>query len=157
MAALAVIVPVWSNIFLLPFGVIAWGPFMTSLLCITGWWIGSVVAFFIARTYREKILIHKPSLTTYTYIDTLISKKHPTLTLIFLRMTLPVDILSYALGLFSGHISWKQNALTTLIGITPFAFIFSYIGTFSGSVQIIILSTTTLLFFFYYLFRKKLL
>lgn len=35
-AAFAVIVPIFSNLFLLPFGVVAFGPNVTALLCILG-------------------------------------------------------------------------------------------------------------------------
>lgn len=149
MAALAIIVPLWSNLFLLPFGVVAWGPNTTAVLCILGWWIGSLVSFYIARTYQHRLLARYPSLAKYEYIDSLVSKKYEFLTLIFLRMTVPVDVLSFALGLFSARISWQQNAITTLIGIIPFAFIFSYIGTFSSSLQLEILATTTILFVVY--------
>ncbi len=148
-AAFAVIVPVFSNLFLLPFGVVAFGPNVTAFLCILGWWIGSVVSFAIARTYQQKLLARYPSLAQYEYVDVLIPKKHESLALIFLRMTIPVDVLSYALGLFSARISWKQNAVTTLIGITPFAFIFSYIGIFPPLVQVGILTITSILFFLY--------
>jgi len=37
-----------------------------------------------------------------------------------LRMVLPVDILSYALGLFS-NISFIRYMLATIIGVTPFS------------------------------------
>ena len=40
MAALAIIIPVWSNMFLIPIAVVAFGSLTTALLCITGWWIG---------------------------------------------------------------------------------------------------------------------
>lgn len=152
-AAFAVIVPVFSNLFLLPFGVVAFGPNVTALLCILGWWIGSVVSFAIARTYQYKLLDRYPSLAQYEYVDVLVPKKHEFFALIFLRMTIPVDVLSYALGLFSRRISWKQNAITTLIGITPFAFIFSYIGIFPPLAQAGILTATVLLFIVYIIKR----
>lgn len=155
MAAIAVIIPVWSNIFLLPFGVAAWGPLTTALLCISGWWIGSVTAFAIARSYKEILLQKYPSFAYHHYIDQLISSRHHFFSLIFLRTTLPVDILSYALGLFSKRISWKANAITTLIGITPFAFIFSYIGVLSLPVEISILLFTSLLFILYVIRRRN--
>ncbi len=155
MAMLAVVIPIWSNIFLLPFGVITWGPFLTALLCITGWWFGSVISFYIARVYKEWLLRKYPSLHKYEVIDSLISKEHVMPSLIFLRMTMPVDILSYAIGLFSKRITWKQNAITTIIGITPFAFIFSYIGVFKTSVQIAIFVVTFSLFALFVYIRKR--
>ncbi len=155
MAMIAVVIPVWSNIFLLPFGVVTWGPFLTAVFCITGWWLGSVVSFYIARSYKEWLLTKYPSLHKYELIDSLVPNKHIFPSLIFLRMTMPVDILSYALGLFSKKITWEQNAVTTIIGITPFAFIFSYIGVFSTTTQIGIFSTTFILFLIFVYFRKR--
>lgn len=155
LAMLAVVIPIWSNIFLLPFGVVTWGPFLTAIFCITGWFFGSVVSFFIARKYKEWLLTKYPSLHKYELIDSIIPKEHVFPSLIFLRMTMPVDILSYAIGLFSKRISWKQNAITTIIGITPFAFVFSYIGIFSTATQIIIFSVTGICFLIYIYIRKR--
>lgn len=155
MAALAVIIPVWSNLFLIPFGVVILGSFMTALLCIAGWWVGSVISFAIGRSYKELLLKKYPSLSTHTLIDSIISKKYPFLSLVFLRVTLPVDVLSYALGLFSKRISWKENAVSTLIGITPFAFIFSYINNLSLNYQVSITVLTVTLFILYVVIMKK--
>lgn len=155
LAMLAVIVPVWSNIFLLPFGTMMWGPFLTAIFCITGWWSGSIISFYVARVYKERLLSKYTSLRKYEFIDSLIPEKHTLLSLIFLRMTMPVDILSYGLGLFSKRITWRQNAVTTLIGITPFAFVFSYIGVFKTSTQIIIFGVTFSLFLLFIYLRKK--
>ena len=155
MAAFAVIVPLWSNIFLLPFGVVAWGSFNTAALCIFGWWIGSIISFSISRGYREWLITKYPSLNKNSFVDSLISKKYKNLSLIFLRMTLPVDILSYALGLFSHRITWKDNAITTFIGITPFAFIFSYITIFSPNIQLGILVFTVIIFMLYIFTQRK--
>ncbi len=154
-AMLAVVIPLWSNIFLLPFGTMAWGPFLTALFCIIGWWSGSVISFYIARTYKEWLLKKYTSLQKYELIDSLIPQKHVVASLIFLRMTMPVDILSYGLGLFSKRITWGQNASTTLIGITPFAFIFSYIGVLKTSVQISIFIVTFSLFALFVYSRKR--
>ncbi len=155
LAMVAVVIPVWSNIFLLPFGTMTWGPFLTALFCIAGWWFGSIVSFYIARTYKEWLLTKYVSLRKYEFIDSLIPKEHVSLSLIFLRMTMPVDILSYGLGLFSKRITWRQNATTTLIGITPFAFIFSYIGVFETSIQVAIFVVTFSLFGLFVYIRKR--
>jgi uncharacterized membrane protein YdjX (TVP38/TMEM64 family) len=40
-------------------------------------------------------------------------------------MVIPVDILSYVVGLLTNMSLWKYT-LATIIGITPFSFIFSY-------------------------------
>ena len=155
LAMVAVVIPVWSNIFLLPLGVITWGPFLTAIFCIYGWWFGSIVSFYLARTYKEWILLKYTSLKKYEFIDEFIPAEHVSISLIFLRMTMPVDILSYGLGLFSKRITWQQNAITTLIGITPFAFIFSYIGVLKTSTQIAIFLGTFSIFTLVVFLRKK--
>lgn len=155
LAMVAVVIPVWSNIFLLPFGTMTWGPFLTAIFCIYGWWFGSIVSFYLARTYKEWLLTKYKSLRKYEFIDELIPKEHVSLSLIFLRMTMPVDILSYGLGLFSKRITWQQNAVTTLVGITPFAFIFSYIGVFETSTQVAVFLITFSLFALFVYIRKR--
>ena len=65
-------------------------------------------------------------------------------TVVFLRMTVPVDILSYALGLFS-TISARSFFVATIIGVTPFAFMFAYVGTLPPYTQILALGLAGLL------------
>jgi len=43
-------------------------------------------------------------------------------------MTVPVDVLSYVLGLFS-RMKSAPYFFATLIGVAPFAFVFAYAGT----------------------------
>lgn len=57
--------------------------------------------------------------------------------LVFLRMILPVDFLSYAIGLLSQINFWKFS-LATFIGVIPFSFLFSYgYDIFSGDKKAI--------------------
>ena len=56
--------------------------------------------------------------------------------IVFFRMAIPVDILSYLLGLFS-HIKFRTYALATVIGVIPFAFVFAYAGTLQLRYQIL--------------------
>ena len=147
--ALAIIIPVWSNLFLMPVASIMWGPFATALLSILGWLIGSQISFLLGRKFQERIMQAFPKLLASNYVEKLVSKKYPNLSLIFLRMTIPIDVLSYGLGLFAFRVSAWQNFITTLIGITPFAFLFSYFNDIPKSYSIGILSITMGLFFLY--------
>ena len=52
-------------------------------------------------------------------------------------MVIPVDGLSYILGLFS-KMSLKSYTLATIIGLTPFAFIWAYFGGMNFYYQIIL-------------------
>lgn len=57
---------------------------------------------------------------------------------------MPVDVLSYALGLFS-NMSHSAFLLATLLGVTPFAFVFSYLGSLPPGFQLILLIEIILL------------
>jgi uncharacterized membrane protein YdjX (TVP38/TMEM64 family) len=80
-------------------------------------------------------------------------------TVVMLRLLMPVDILSYALGLFSA-ISFQRYMLATVIGITPFAFIFAYTGEALISEQyvgaiILALAGIALLFLLWRIVKKR--
>ena len=128
LAALAVVFPSFTNVMFIPIGVATFGPFWAAVLCIVGWWLGSVAAFAVGRYYEKSLLSRFPSFQNYLYIDKLVTEKNMFWKLIFLRMTFPVDVLSYALALFSKRVTHSMNAITTLIGIAPFAFVFTYAG-----------------------------
>ena len=141
LAALAVVFPSFTNMMFIPLGTAVFGPFWAAVLCILGWWIGSVGSFAIGRHYSELLLTKFPSFKNYLYIDRMISSGNVFWKLILLRMTFPVDVLSYGLALFSKQVTHKMNAATTLIGITPFAFIFTY-GSDSLYRNVVWLTTT---------------
>jgi uncharacterized membrane protein YdjX (TVP38/TMEM64 family) len=157
LAALAVVFPSFTNMMFIPIGVSMFGPLYAALLCILGWWLGSVISFTIGRYYNEYLLERFPSFKNYLYIDKLVGDKNMFWKLILLRMTIPVDVLSYALALFSKRVSYKMNAVTTLIGITPFAFIFAYAGEMIYKNVIWVTSTLAVVFVAYLLItlRKK--
>ena len=73
-------------------------------------------------------------------IEKLIPQRNIFLSVIFLRMAIPVDVLSYALGLFSS-ISFKLYFVATLVGVSPFAFIFSYSVLLPPWLQILFFSS----------------
>lgn len=122
-------------VFLIPLGAVVWGPIPTALMSITGWLLGSMVALGIARTFGAPIVGKMVGLEQIQAIETRIPKKNLFWTVVFLRLTVSVDILSYALGLFS-KMPLRQYALATLIGVTPFGFYFSYAGTLSFWYQV---------------------
>lgn len=121
---------------LIPIAANLYGIFYSALINIIGWTIGSIIIFFICRKYGVSLVKKFISLEKVYEWENKLPKKNLFLTLILLRMTIPVDILSYALSLFT-KINFKTYALTTIIGIIPFAFVFSYLGTISIIYQII--------------------
>ncbi len=125
--ALAVVLPLFSNLALAPFAVQLWGPWSTAALLLLGWVLGAALAFGLGRTLGVPLLRLFPGVTRYAQIDRLLHPRHPLLSLIALRMTFPVDILSIVLGLFSSKTTAAANALSTAIGGAPFALLFAYI------------------------------
>jgi len=57
---------------------------------------------------------------------------------VLLRMALPVDVLSYGIGLFS-KMSFSTYFWATLIGVVPFSFIYAYVGSLPVWYQVAIL------------------
>lgn len=147
--ALAVIIPMWGNLFLIPVATIMWGPFITALLSILGWVIGSQTSFLLGRLFKKRILKMFPALIESDYVERLVSKKYTYTSLILLRMTLPVDILSYALGIFVPRITAYQNFVTSFIGVIPFAFAFSYFNNIPKIYLIGLFVSMACIFFIY--------
>lgn len=121
-----VVVPV-ATIFLVPVAVDVFGPLFTSILNILGWGAGSAVAFLIARHAARPLLEYFISMEKVSKYRNYISESAEFWTVVAMRVIMPVDILSYALGVFS-KISFSKYMLATLLGISPFAFIYSYTG-----------------------------
>ena len=119
-----VIAPI-STVALIPLAVMIWGPTTTAIMSIIGWTIGSVIAFMVARRFGKPLLVRFVDLRDIERYERVLGEKYVFWNILFLRMVIPVDILSYAIGLFTS-INIGTYTLTTIIGITPFAFIFSY-------------------------------
>lgn len=152
--ALAIVLAPVSTLPLIPLAVGAWGWIAAAILSIVGWVIGSQIAFYIAQRYGKKLIQKFISLEKINSFENSFSKENLFWTVVLLRMTIPVDILSYALGLFS-TMSHKAFFFSTLIGVTPFAFIFSYTGSLSLGLQIITLIEIGILIFIIHYLRKK--
>jgi len=113
------LIPVASNIY---------GWFLAGVITVIGWTIGSIIVFVLCRAYGVDLIKKLISLKEIQKFESKIPKKNLFIDLILLRMIIPVDILSYAIGLLT-KIDFKMFVLTTIIGVIPFAFIFSYLGT----------------------------
>jgi uncharacterized membrane protein YdjX (TVP38/TMEM64 family) len=150
-SVVAVLMPVLTNLPLVPLAVLAWGSAWTALLLLAGWVIGAALAFMLARRGRALILRHFPSAARHADIDRLIHPQHRLASLIVLRMTFPVDVLSYALGLFSPRTTAAENAVSTALGATPFALLFALLPALAATTQIIVFVGSALMFFAYML------
>jgi membrane associated rhomboid family serine protease len=79
----------------------------------------------------------------------LIHPRHRIASLVMLRMTFPVDVLSYALGLFSPGTSMGDVALSTAIGAAPFALLFALFPSLSTTTQLVVFGASTAVFAIY--------
>lgn len=148
-SAVAVIAPVLTNLPLVPLAVLAWGPAWTATLLLAGWVIGSMLSFQIGRHARAPLLRRFPSVMRHAQIDRLIHPRHRLVSLVMLRMTFPVDVLSYALGLFSPATTVWQTVLSTALGGAPFALLFAWFPTLSGGAQLAVLAGSVAAFGLY--------
>ena len=133
-----------------------WGPVVTALLSIFAWTVGAIIAFALARRYGRPLVENIFSFKKIQHIESLLPERNIFLGIVLLRMVVPVDVLSYALGIFT-HIRWKTYILATLMGITPGAFIFAYVGGLSLVSQIIAFFIAGILvaFVVYFLFKEE--
>lgn len=131
----SVVAPI-SSIPLIPIVSNIWGWQITGAVSVIGWTLGAIAIFIISRKYGKNIVKRIISLETLEKIEKVIPKENPILLIIFLRLIIPVDILSYALGLFSKIKFWPYT-IATFIGVIPFAFALAYLGTVSLKMQAI--------------------
>lgn len=116
-----------SSLPLVPFASVAWGVWVTSVLNIIGWWLGSLIAFEISRNIGRPLIVYLVSLDRLdAWIEKFSHKTH-FMSIVIARSIFPVEVPSYALGLFPA-ISFRVYASASLLGIIPFAIIWSFSG-----------------------------
>jgi len=134
---IAMVVAPISSIPLIPLMSNIWGWQLTGIISIIGWTIGAIIVFIICRRYGVDIIKKLIPLNDIYAIEKKIPQENLFWVVLFLRMIIPVDILSYALGLFSKIKFWPYT-ITTFIGIIPAAFLLAYVGSVKPIQQIII-------------------
>ena len=76
-SAVAVLIPVLTNLPLVPLAVLAWGPWWTAGLLLLGWVAGAALSFVLGRHARAWVLRHFPSVERHANIDRLIHPQPP--------------------------------------------------------------------------------
>jgi uncharacterized membrane protein YdjX (TVP38/TMEM64 family) len=148
-SALAVLMPAMTNLPLVPLAVLAWGPWWTAALLLFGWTAGSALSFVLGRHARTLILRRFPSVQRHAGIERLIHPQQRLASLVLLRMTFPVDVLSYALGLFSPRTTLAESTLATVIGAAPFALLFAIAPVLPPLAQLAVFGGSALVFVAY--------
>ncbi len=129
-----VVAPV-STIPLIPVATALWGGLITALLNIIAWTIGAIIAFVISRRFGKPLIKKYVNLEKVSCYENLLGEKYIFWNIVVLRIIIPVDILSYAIGLFTS-VKLSTYAIASFLGIIPFAFVLSYLPTMSLVYQI---------------------
>lgn len=140
----AVVIAPVSTLPLLPVAVSLWGSLAGALLSIVGWTIGGVIAYQLSRRYGRPFVQKFVNIQKAQRIGEMVTGKNPFWTVVLLRAVVPVDVLSYALGLFV-DMPLGLYTLATLVGVTPFAFVFSYATTLPFFYQIGVIVTVIII------------
>lgn len=137
-ATIATVIAPLSFFPVLPVAVAVWGSFVAAVLSLIAWSLGAAIAYLLARRFGRPLVRHFVGEEKMNNFSRFMPQKHLFTAVVFLRMVLPVDLLSYALGLMGVMRFWPYM-LATVIGIMPFAFLFAYIADVSAKYQIIAL------------------
>jgi len=114
----------------------AWGHVPAALVTTIGWTAGSIIAFFVARRWGAPVVRKLTSMERVRRLRPHVPDAF--WSVVLLRLVMPMDAISYVLGLFS-EMSWQTYALATALGLTPSAFILAYIGRTPAAYEIIML------------------
>jgi uncharacterized membrane protein YdjX (TVP38/TMEM64 family) len=111
---------------LIPVAARTWGHIGAALLTTAGWTAGSLIAFLIARRWGAPVV---RKLTSWERVQRLKASipKNLFWSVVVMRAVLPMDVISYALGLFT-DMSLSSYAAATALGLTPSAFVLAYLG-----------------------------
>ncbi len=150
---IAVVIAPVSTLPILPLASGMWGWKIAGALSVVGWTIGAQIAFFLARHFGKSFIEKFVSLKKLTEIENRLPKRHLFLSIVFLRMAIPVDVLSYALGLFSQMTSISYF-FATLIGVAPFAFLLAYAGALPVGFQLATILSVMVIASLGYAFRE---
>jgi uncharacterized membrane protein YdjX (TVP38/TMEM64 family) len=135
---LAVVLAPLAALPLIPLAAALFGPLLTSLYSVIGWTVGGMIAFLIARYAGRPLLARFVSLNEMARYEHMVPQKMIFVSLVLLRMIIPVDVLSYAIG-FLSTVSFATYTLATLIGVIPFSFIFAYGSGALATQQFVVL------------------
>lgn len=123
-----------SSLPFLPVATTLWGPTLTFALSLAGWTIGTVITYFLARTFGRKIVERFVSLEKIEKYEQKIPQKNKFWGTAGLHMIVSGDILGYVMGLFV-KMPYTHYALASLLGNIPFGIILVFAAGLSLAWQ----------------------
>jgi uncharacterized membrane protein YdjX (TVP38/TMEM64 family) len=157
---LEVIVAPISILPLLPPLSLIFGPFLAATYVLVGWLLGSMFAFYIARSYGRPVLGRFIELKNIEKYEKYVPKEMEFWWTFLIRFILQFDALSYAFGLFSKISFWKFS-LATLLSFAPMVYVVSYAGeaflqqNFSLFIVVALVFAVIFTIMSYLYYRKK--
>ncbi len=136
---LSVVIAPVSTLPLVPIASNLWGWGTCGFLNIASWTTGGYIAFQLGRRYGAPVIGRLVPMERVHRMERHIPKGEAFWTIVVLRIGMPVDLLSYALGIFS-EIDTRRYLLVTILGVSPMAFVLAYLGTVSLSLQLLIIA-----------------
>lgn len=135
------------------------GPFVTGCLSALGWTLGAVIAFYISRYFGRPLLQQFVSLEKIDAFVASVPERRQFWFILIVRHVLPVDVVSYALGLVPS-IRFTTYFFASVLGVLWFSFAFAYVGEafFTGSYFVlfeIVLASLGVLAIAWYVLQYK--
>jgi len=120
---------------LIPVAVRVWGRVLAALATTAGWTSGSLIAFLLARRWGVPLVRRLTSLSRVQAMRRYIPRDL-FWSIVVVRLVMPMDVVSYVLGLFT-EITWPKYAAATALGLTPSAFVLAYVGKLPNAYEVI--------------------
>ncbi len=111
-----------STLPLLPVAAMLWGSVLSAYATVIGWMISAVIAFALARHYGRPLVSRLISEEEIDKIGHSIPEENLFWSVALFRIIFPVDLVSYALGLFT-KMRWIPYLFSTTLGVIPYAFL----------------------------------
>lgn len=120
---------------LIPVAARAWGRVPAALATIAGWTSGSLIAFLIAQRWGYPIVRKLTSISRVRQMKRYVPE-NLFWSVVLLRLVLPMDVISYVLGLFT-DMTWLPYVAATALGVAPAAFLLAFLGKLPHAFEII--------------------
>jgi uncharacterized membrane protein YdjX (TVP38/TMEM64 family) len=152
---ITVVIPPLPGIIIDIPAIIAFGWWQGFIFAEFGVMVGAMIAFYIARFFREPIIRRVVSLKQLEQWEQKLSTRQTFWALVAIRIpTFSVfDVINYAAGLT--HIKTKTFFFATLLGSFPSMFIFFYLGEYAFSNKIFFLAMIFSIIFLWFIFKYK--
>jgi uncharacterized membrane protein YdjX (TVP38/TMEM64 family) len=113
---------------LIPLAAALFGWLPAAIYTLAGWTIGALAVFMISQKYGKALIGKIVPMEKLARYERIIPTNHLFLNIILLRIFLPLDIVSYLLGIFT-NVKKEIYIIATAIGYAPLAFLIAYVGT----------------------------